>query len=312
MPLRRARETGKTYGLPIAARHHIVRFLLSTLLLAWLPMAAFAQDGPDPERAQRFVNIATKMFKKNDYEAALVALRKAEPLAEGTPAQAVIRFNIARVLQEWGKTDAAIAAYEVYLKSSDKGPRRTKAREAIEALAATRSGRLEVDCGGVKEATVIVEGFPEGDCPWQWDKVAPGTYPMRVLAPDYLPVRREVRVEPGKTARLMLTLRPRPVGAEAGGDGAVWPWVAGGVGVAAAGAGLAFHLAALSNLDEVEGMRPGSARDDLQDTYETQRTLAYVGYGVGAVGLGVAVALWLSDDAPTAWAPTGNGVLVRF
>jgi hypothetical protein len=284
--------------------------ILSVVLLAWaLPASA---EGPNPERAQRFVNIATKMFKAKDYEAALVALRTAEPLAEGTPAQAVIRFNIGRTCEELGLTDAAIKAYEIYLKTSDKGPRRVRAREAIKGLEASRSGRLQIDCGGVA-ASVFVDGFPGGDCPWHWDTVAPGTYKLRVISEGYGPIRREVAVEPAKTTRLMLTLRPMKAAAADSG-GPPWGWIAAGVGVVGLGTGAVMHGMALGTVDEVEAMGPGSARDDLTSTYETERTLAYVGYGIGVVALGTAAAIWLLDapESQAAWVPTGNGFMVRF
>ncbi|MCB9526630.1 MAG: PEGA domain-containing protein [Myxococcales bacterium] len=294
---------------------HIVLALLWVLLGA---VATPAWAAPDAKaravRVQRFVDIATKQFKEGDFESALIALRDAEPLAEGLPALGVIRYNIARVFEEMGKADAAIQAYQDYLQTPDSGPRRAKAREALKRLDGQRSGSLEIDCGGVK-GTVIVEGFPEGDCPWTWSGVKPGTYPVRVLAEGHLPARREVAVQPGQTTRVMLTLRPRVAAPkQAQGPGA-WPWVAAGVGFAAIGTGVAFHLQALETKDDVEALPPGADRDSKQDSFEGQRLVAYVGYGVGLAGLGVATWLLLREEDGGATArvvPTGNGVLVRF
>ncbi len=282
-----------------------------------VPGAAVAAPGDPAARAvrvQRYVDIATEHFKAKDFEAALIALRGAEPLAEGLPAQAVIRYNIARVFEEMGKADAAAAAYDRYLKTSDTGDRRRKAREALTRLAGQRSGGLEIDCGGVA-GTVIVDGFPEGDCPWHWDTVKPGTYAVRVLAEGYLPVSREVAVQPGQTARMLLTMRPRRAAPQRARSGpGPWPWVAAGGAVVAVGAGLGMHLLALDASDTVDGLDPGRARDEAQSTYETRRTLAIVGYSVGAAALGTMIYLLVADGgSPSARVvPTPGGVLVRF
>ncbi|MCB9538796.1 MAG: hypothetical protein H6704_21385 [Myxococcales bacterium] len=75
-----------------------------------------------------------------------------------------------------------------------------------------------------------------------------------------------------------------------------WPWVALGVGVAAAGAGAVLGLQAL---DDASAARQSDVRSEasaLKDDAESKALIADVAFGVSAVAVGAAVALWWWAD----------------
>lgn len=76
-----------------------------------------------------------------------------------------------------------------------------------------------------------------------------------------------------------------------------WPWVSLGVGVAAAGVGVALGLSALDDASEARGSAVRSEVSTLKDSAESGALIADMAFGVSAVAIGTAVALWwLADE----------------
>jgi hypothetical protein len=87
-----------------------------------------------------------------------------------------------------------------------------------------------------------------------------------------------------------------------------------GSGVAATAFGAITGVMALNARQDLERTCspgcPSSSREDL-DSYRSNRTLSYVGFGLGVVGVGAGVyLLWSSesDDAPLAVGVSSRGV----
>jgi len=116
-------------------------------------------------RAQRLVNEASALFSDGEYEASLKALREAEALASEVDRSALplIRFNIARCLQELGRYEEAIEAYQAYNKLPDASYRKQRAFKALQELEREVYGTLSVACDPVG-ATIEIRGTAHPGC----------------------------------------------------------------------------------------------------------------------------------------------------
>jgi tetratricopeptide (TPR) repeat protein len=295
------------------------------------PEAAAQANPGEPERsqadkdalyrAQQQVYQSSEKFRAGDFESALGLLREAEATASrlNDASLALIRFNIARCLEELGRLDEAITAYESYISLPDEEHRKQRAWGAIQRLEKQAFGQLNVVCeptGALVEVAGVTEGAQP--CPYRKERVAAGEYTVVVRNPGFADMKAQVKVVAGRAAtlraELVPTSAPPPAAASSGGFGP-WPWVTIGVGVAAAGVGAFFTTSAISSRDDAESMAPGTARDDTVSDYEQAETLSWAGYGVGAAAIATGVTLLLMDDggSPSAGVtPTPNGVVARW
>lgn len=318
----------------------VASFALASLLVG---PARAEPEPPPPDRAellaeaQRHVNEASRLYLEQDFEGALAALEKAEPLAEAAkdPSLANIRFNIARCYEQLERWPEALAAYEAYNALPDDAHRKERAWAATRKLREKVFATLSVSCFPAG-ASVRIAGVTNGEvgCPWQSKEVRPGNYVVEVGHPGYEAASREVLVVAGKAQNVKIELRAKP-SASAAVTGAapdltattvepaaptpVLPWAVIGGGAAALVAGGVFHGLALNDKDEAEELPPSEDRDDVVESFELKRNLAFVGYGVGAAGVVAGVVLLLLDgggDAPDPEAvrlePRSNGLVVVF
>lgn len=185
---------------------------LSIALSLWLPMAAPAaqpaqpaskQGAEDPrvrKKVQTYLDLAGELFRTGDFEGALGELRRAEALTD----LAVVRYNIARCLEEMGKEAEAVGAFDKYLALNDasggSADRQKRARETVARLAPKLFGGLEVTCP-VEGSSVFVMELMQAPapCPWKAEKVPPGTYEVQTFSPGFAPFVTKVTVPPGKS-----------------------------------------------------------------------------------------------------------------
>lgn len=254
--------------------------------------------------AQRAVDQASDHFRRGDFASALAALALAEPiaLAANDPGLATIRFNIARCHEELGRPEDALAAYERYLGTPDDPHRKERAWNALRALEARVYGGLAIGCRPV-DARIGIPGLvdPPRPCPLAADRVRPGRYELQVEAPGHLPMRRALEVAAGAPTPVEIVLVAETATVDAPSAAPkhdVWPWIALGTSVLAAGAGVGFTLSALDARDEAESLPPTTRRSDAVTRFERDETLSWVGYGLGSAALAAAVTLWLWP-APT-------------
>ncbi|MCB9548305.1 MAG: uroporphyrinogen-III C-methyltransferase [Myxococcales bacterium] len=293
----------------------MIRRTLGQACLALALLVGVAHAASTLADAQGLVNMAAERFRDGDFAAALTALQEAEPIvaAANDPSVAQIRFNIARCLEELGRDDEALAAWQVYLRVPDATHRKQRAVAAVTALKKRIYGALAVSCEPVG-AAVKIEGLLEtaAPCPFRREDLKPGVYKVHVAFDGYSEGMREVEVVAGETAAASFRLEALPV---AGGlvvppmeapppATNPWPWVLIGTGVVAAGGGAFLTTQAIAARDDAESLPPGDDRDGSVDDFETAETLSWVAYGVGAAAIAGGVVLWILDDPAT---PAGAG-----
>ncbi|MGK0360437.1 MAG: hypothetical protein ACI9U2_002750 [Bradymonadia bacterium] len=292
--------------------------LAAAAVIACASPAAAASLGD----AQVFVNAASQAFRKGEYQIALVALRKAEPIVEkaNDPTLAPIRFNIARCLEELGKPAEALGAYARYLNLPDQSGRKSRAQAAVKALKRKVFGGVAISCDP-EGAMITIAGLIDqpAACPLRKAEIEPGTYTVQVEFEGYTSQTREIEVAVGEPRAVTVSLT-REGGLtmpsmEADAPTDPLPWVLTGGGALAVVGGLALTFAAIGARDDAEGMQPGSARDGRVDDFDRNETLSWVAFGFGGVSLLTGVILLTMDEdesATTGWQMTGNGVMVRW
>lgn len=312
----------------------------ATVLLALLlsgPVSAQNADPANVAKAQAYVDLSGTLFKSKDFAGALDALRKAEPLLTGDPSQSVARFNIARCLEELGRPVESAAAYDLYLSQPDEARRQARARDALARLTTTSVATLAVRCTPAAVEFRLGDG-PERACPAEI-RLAAGSTVVHASAPRFVPRDYPTAVVAGKRSELVVALSPTPpvvvmptpsarapssresAPASAGPTIAatepiatspetppsrVVPYSLLGAGGLSMGAGVVFHLLASSKRDEAGQEQYGSKRDSLTSDFETLRTVAYIGYGVGLVSAGIGAYLLL--DARSEQSPATSGL----
>ena len=299
-------------------------------MLLLLPGFASAKPSPDEQRlqqAQSFVDVATTLFEKKDFAGALSSLRQADQILDGLPQQALIRYNIARTLEETGDVDGALTAYTRYLEIATDEARQERAKTAIKALELKRPAQLVVECEALAKieiAGVTTEPVP---CPWRGAKLPPGDYQIKAHHDGQPVTEHTVSLEPGGSRTLDLAIHAQvqdTVAPPASTGRDPWPWVMIGSGALLAGAGSWVHLSAATARDDAEAidtvvndaqtLKANQAkRADLVSSFETRQAIAWACYGVGAAAIGTGVYLWLTqDDQPAAVTLTPTGVMVRW
>lgn len=160
---------------------------------------------PAVETVRAWVASGVEAFRAERFAEALVEFRRAEPHAAALGARAAVRFNIARCLDELGRSADAIAAFERYLAFPDKPAPRRRAVARIQALVAQTYGTLDVRCdppgAGLKAAGPTPKA---GACPANWQRLLPGEYAIAMFVAGKAVDRRTVAVTVGETARVEL------------------------------------------------------------------------------------------------------------
>lgn len=304
----------------------VLSALITTIGLLGTPVVAAGQGDADPvAQAKAKVEAATELARDGDWAGGLRLFREAQPHAEALGDPAGLQWNIARCLEELGRNEDAIQAFEAYLELPDSTDGHVEAGSRIEALVRKTFGFLDVQCGGVT-ATVRVRGDAGGHrCPHRF-RLRPGRYQVDAVTRGGQPVTTTVVVELGDITTAALS---PPTGTS---DGApsnagvveeeadptqrLVPWLVVGSAVALAGAGTAFLVSASDSFSDAEAaarrynraadpLELARARADVDSDLDTGRLHRGVGYGLlGAGALAAGAATWLfltdgpSEDAP--------------
>lgn len=155
----------------------------------------------DLKKAQTYIDLGTELFGANDYAGALAEFQRAEPLAPSGKGRAAVRYNIARCLEELGRTEEAVTAFELYLEAPDDAGTARAARRKVRSLERKLFGGLTVRCAG----SASVGDLEPQDCPATWTRLRAGDYEVSVRAAGF-EGRRPVSVAAGKTQTLEVDL----------------------------------------------------------------------------------------------------------
>ncbi len=184
--------------------------LLGGLFLAAPTPAHAAEDPVTRKKVQTYLDLAADLFKSGDYEGALVELRRAEALSD----LAVVRFNIARCLEQLKRDGEASAAFERYLALNDAtdgaAERQKRARDAMARLgpAAPSLGVLDVQCpagSSVQISPIVPVPVP---CPWRSDRVPSGIYDVQTMTPGHPPMLTRAQVAAGLVTTIGASAAP--------------------------------------------------------------------------------------------------------
>ena len=293
-----------------------VRSTLLPLLLAIL-LVQSAQADIDPltrKKAQTYINLGTELFMSGDHEGALAEFRRALKLHDIPE----IRWNVARCLEELGRAEEALAAFESYLEVAEDPGSKKAVEEKISSLAPRVFGALEVECEP-KGAKIEIRGLTEipvsFSCPWKRERVKTGSYEVTAALSGHHDEVEEVEVAAGQTSKLLLKMeveekQPKDPGleppevaveqaADTSGPGA-WPWVTAAASAAALAGGVYLWFRTSSDIEDhdadadeydrattpQEAERLGKKLDDSEASIERDRLATYVLLGAG-VGLAV-------------------------
>ncbi len=284
--------------------------------------SAFAQNGGQNQAlAESLFQQARDLMESGQYEKACPKLAESQRL---DPAGGTL-LRLALCYEKQGRTATAWVEYTNGLalaRREGRQDRVTFAQEAIARLEPTLA-RLRVD---VSPEAASIDGFrlerdgvPLGRPAWGVaTPVDPGEHVLRATASGYEPTVVEIQVEPAAgTTRVVIPMLKKMGDVEPAGPVApsgrqveaepsekasnrTLAYVAGGVGLVGLGVGSYFGLRAMSKRADAEEACPGSpcsdkAGVDANDAAKTSANISNIGLGVGVLGVGAAVVLWLTD-----------------
>ncbi|MBI5514530.1 MAG: hypothetical protein HY909_12220 [Deltaproteobacteria bacterium] len=306
----------------------LVALLLSAGLGAPLASAQPLQGGPAVAQA-RF-DRGRELYQRNDYAGALVEFRAALEAFRSPNIRLYIGLclsnlgNFAEAYTELQRT--ANEAADLAPQDRRYGPTRELAQQELQTLE-PRIGRLTVRAPVAPDAMVVrVQGVelarPAWGVPVPYD---PGNLTVEADAPGYQPFTQLVRIEAGGQHEVTVSLvagrapatdPERIVGRQApptapvsrGGGVRTAGFVVGALGVAGAGAFVAFGLLARQRYDDLlvvcrNQPCPYWRESDIQ-TGEQYQLFANISLGVGAAGLLAGIIMIAAGGPTTESAPT--------
>jgi hypothetical protein len=256
---------------------------------------------------------AERAGAEGDFATAASQLEEALRIAGEDPA---LLLELARVHgEQGGQCAAAFAELDRFFNACEacELAERGRAERAVLGKRCASEVTIETSPAG---AIVQISGEDFARAAPFTTSLAPGAYTIEARRHGHFPRRMELLVQPATSLNVpvaleldpVLTARPRTsLGPQVATTPAVAPetpppileYVALGVGLAGGIAGAVFTQNALARTDEALEQRHLDAPEEevqaLDDAARTQKTLAYVGFGVSIAGFASAVVLDLID-----------------
>ncbi len=262
-----------------------VRMLLAAALLVGglVPDAVRADEQEEPasavtpenpkaaQEARRLYHVGVKAFEARNYREAVRAFH----LAGQSVPSADLSYNIARAHEELREYEAAIDAYQAYLRDRVDPPDEDVVKERIaalkEAMAAEQAraknaptdGLVRVEAKPDPVDKVTIGGSELPDLGLKPLRLKPGLHDLRVDKEGYIPGVSRLKVEGGDDFTAFADLQPK-THYEASRGKPRWFWVLAGLGVgtlgATIGAGIRSHQ--LDRQDDEAGSRRWSRVSD--------------------------------------------------
>lgn len=274
-----------------------------------MPTLARAQGAPEPSAAARDANIhfmrGVALYGEADYKGALVEFRRA---MEILPSPLVL-YNIGQTHYQLQNYAESLVAFERYLNEAGaKATHRADVQSSI-ALLKTRVGRIDV-ASNVPGSEVAIDDEVSGKTPLPAPiTVSLGRRKVRVSAPGYQTMDRNVDVAAGDTVPLVVTLErlgQAPSGPTGGAPARVDDtkalrtigWIATGVlGAAAITTGV-LALGSAGRLSDARNAFPGS-KSDIDSKSSQTLALSITSDVLGALTIVTAgVTIYLTLSAP--------------
>lgn len=325
----------------LLARTVLCCALSCSLALGAVPAAA--QSAEDVAAARTLAADGAKLFNSGDFAGAIDRFTRAESLYHAPPHV----LYLARANAKLGKL---VVAREHYLKLSKEtlAPNAPKAfvdakKSAEEELKAVepKIGSLEIVLKGVPagaKVDVSVDGAPVSAALVGVHRpIDPGTHKIEVKG-EKLAGEASVTIAEGGKESVEVEVKqvasaepvkpdepppPPPPEAppESGGGGTtkILGYTALGIGVVGVAAGTIFLLSSSSKRGDANALCPNdqcpeskrSEVEKLDSDASSARTLSFIGFGVGVVGIGAGVALLVMSAGKTEPAKTATGLTVR-
>jgi hypothetical protein len=287
----------------------------------------------DPARAEDLIRRANDLRREGKDPAAFPLLQEAYRIAR-SPRTAAQLGLVELSLSYWLEAERHLS--EALETTSNVWIDRN--RQALDtALASARNhvGSLDVD-GTPTKAEVRVNDAPAGNLPLSAPiKVIEGQVMIEVRAPGHVPQSRTVAVTGRSSQHLSFQLAPtslpsatdsstrsspsdHPVSEPSNWRPAL-PWIAAGAAAVAAGLAVWQHVrwqhdvGAFEDIGQcgtTEAMRGANARcEPLYNSYTSERTRTFVGYGVAAVFGATAAVLFVGENHSRSEKATAQGLV---
>ena len=288
----------------------VIAGLLLLGAAATRPSQAVPLQADDRTRAaaRQLAQDGAAAFERGEFEKARALLRRASSLY---PAPTITLME-ARALRKLGRfveaaeryedarrsriTSESSSAFADAITAADKELETLRPKIPLLTIVIQNSGRalenVEVRLDG-RVVPVALIGVRQ--------PVDPGARRIVIKKGDKVIGERTLKLEEGDEEIVTLDASGKFTKSEDGEDGGPpWAWIALGVGGAGLVTGVAAGLVMLdkrSSLDEVcTPTCPESSQDDL-DGFRTARTVSFIGYGIGIVGVGLGATLLLTQSS---------------
>ncbi len=293
------------------------------LLCVWLtPQLAGAQaSAQDRATAEALFREAKTLMGKKSYPD---ACRKLEESQRLDPQDGTL-LNLAVCHAREGKTASAWAEFQSALQQARDSKRKDRERLALREVRRLerRLSRLTIEVPEetrVPGLTVTRAGSKVGEAAWGTAvPVDPGNVEIQLAAPGYRDRTLQIAIEETEEKTVSLEKleplpkppppepeKPDPAVADAAKRAEesrqtkrTFAYVAGGVGIVAAGVGAYFGLRALSKNSESDDRCNGALCDpkglELADEADSAATVSNVAFAVGAVGIGAGAYLFFTS-----------------
>ena len=308
----------------------LARRVLVMLCLVAAPALAANESGDGDARtaARALAAQGAQAFEQHDFERALGLFERASAIV----AAPTITLMQARALVELGRLVEAADAYEETQRLLAVDPSNEAFRQAGEAarqeleLLLQRMPTLRVRVlGGTsgEPVDILIDGKKLSAEQAAIDRPTnPGDHRLEARAPDGRVGNRQVTLAEGAHMDVEITLAPiapvvapppavAPQPVVSGGSTRTLGWVLGITGAAFTTVGAVTGIMALNDNATLEAVcKPGCPVDeaDTIDAWRRERTLSYVSFGLGALGLGAGAYFILSDHTPVGIAITPRRV----
>ncbi len=324
--------------LPLLKACSCLGFALLVLTLGSEEARALERTPEEKAAARALVIEADVAFEAGDFQRAHDLFDRAAELVD-VPTIALMQ---ARSLVELGRLVAAAeryaAAQRIDPADSDNVAFRSAAKLAAGELETLKKRiptlHIKLAGAGSTGARVVLDGRPLAPAAAAEDQLLdPGRHNVEIRTAAGTSVNRAVTLAEGAREQLVFNfestvrvptsvMEPVPASRphDAGGKPRVAGWVTLGSGVAFTGAGAVLGALALNHKTDLDsacvGGCPAEYADDLS-AYRVERTLSYVGFALGAAGVGAGLYLLLRSepDATTtalALSPSGVSLSGRF